>query len=510
MTQQSIALWERGEAFPARRHWATLAQLLGMDLGQFYEFVGVGAPVTGNLIEELLLKIATLAPEQLEIVQKATAELDLKYSHKDVVASKQHLSFLKKGVREWNKWREKNPDIIPMLIGIDLNQENCDNLEGFNLACANLANIEGINVSFREANLEGANLEGASLKEVDLTLVNLKKANLSNVSLKQVNLSNSNIESANLKNALLSYTWLKEVNLKQSDLRQAKFVNVFLNNSNLNCANLESAQILNSDVREVNFNGANLSKVLIKKCAIYGISVWDVKTNEMQAESLCIFPDGRSGILVNDLLFSSSFYLCYQYPEKASLLKKTLILQEQAKELVQNLLYKFGEYAPKQNHRIYINNESYPKLQGGVKYRIFQKDEVIKVEKFPDFEQLDSLLSQEFAVQEIFRSDNQKIQSLLDESDVDNLKILNEYEFISQQSRFALIEPILKVILTEKKSYADKSYKIKSQDKELVLATNSEEPVELMRVKINEQQWQVKNSSLSEKLVNHFQSLKLN
>ncbi len=61
---------------------------------------------------------------------------------------------LKKGVKAWNKWRERNPDIIPQLTGIDLPDENYRDLSGYNLDYADLNDVCGTAISFRDASLK--------------------------------------------------------------------------------------------------------------------------------------------------------------------------------------------------------------------------------------------------------------------------------------------------------------------------------------------------------------------
>ena len=76
------------------------------------------------------------------------------------MANEEHLAILQRGVDVWNAWREKNPDIIPNLRGVDLSGAD---LQGANLSKANLAfaNLKG-------ANITGANIEDANLLAVDI------------------------------------------------------------------------------------------------------------------------------------------------------------------------------------------------------------------------------------------------------------------------------------------------------------------------------------------------------
>jgi hypothetical protein len=76
------------------------------------------------------------------------------------MANEEHLRILKKGVAEWNVWRDANPEICPDLHGADLSEAN--------LSWANLhrANLHEANLSW--ANLRAANLDGAHLDEAEL------------------------------------------------------------------------------------------------------------------------------------------------------------------------------------------------------------------------------------------------------------------------------------------------------------------------------------------------------
>ena len=77
------------------------------------------------------------------------------------MADPEHLAKIKEGIRVWNKWRKKNPDVTP-----DLSEAN---LEGVNLRGANLAKA---NLNWTD--LRGANLEGANLRGTDLTYAEVK------------------------------------------------------------------------------------------------------------------------------------------------------------------------------------------------------------------------------------------------------------------------------------------------------------------------------------------------
>ncbi len=64
------------------------------------------------------------------------------------MANPEHFEILEQGGEVWNRWREKNPEILPDLHGMDLSHIK---LTGANLKRACL----------RNADLEGAQLDGA-------------------------------------------------------------------------------------------------------------------------------------------------------------------------------------------------------------------------------------------------------------------------------------------------------------------------------------------------------------
>ncbi len=81
-----------------------------------------------------------------------------------LMANQQHLDMLKQGVRSWNKWRKKPPEVQP-------------NLRKANLADLNKGMLNGVN--FHRADLAGANLSKAILSSARLSYADLSEADLS-------------------------------------------------------------------------------------------------------------------------------------------------------------------------------------------------------------------------------------------------------------------------------------------------------------------------------------------
>jgi uncharacterized protein YjbI with pentapeptide repeats len=97
----------------------------------------------------------------------------------EAMANEEQVKRLKQGVREWNEWRNANPDASA-------------NLRGAHLSGANLS----------DAKLDGAKLDSAHLNGAELSNVHLFKANLSGANLSVATLSNADLSGANLSGAV--------------------------------------------------------------------------------------------------------------------------------------------------------------------------------------------------------------------------------------------------------------------------------------------------------------------
>lgn len=75
----------------------------------------------------------------------------------------EHERILLQGKCKWNRWRDKNPTIIPNLVGTDLTNRD----------------LRGINLS--AADLRGADMRGADLRRADLRGADLANTNVGNV-----------------------------------------------------------------------------------------------------------------------------------------------------------------------------------------------------------------------------------------------------------------------------------------------------------------------------------------
>jgi uncharacterized protein YjbI with pentapeptide repeats/DNA-binding XRE family transcriptional regulator len=508
VSPQAIGQWERGEAFPGRKHWQTLAKLAGMDAGQFYEYVGVGSPSSSSLLEDIIHKIRSLTfDQQLEVVSEVTS--DFKQESSQGILNKQHLALLKKGVQVWNRWRQKNPDILPQLSGLDLCTENCSDLKGYNLDGADLTNIEGRYVSLKGASLVQANLEKANFKEVTLDYANLREAKLEGSKLEDVGLRYVDLTGANLSKASIKFADFQKAILDEANFSQAYIFDAKFRQASLKKANLKEVTLRSSDLTEVNLNEAKLVNATVSDCIIYGLSAWGTETDGAFFEKLYVSPDGRSGLPVSDLILAPTLYLHRHNPRKTLALTQSFLTEKKALELVDILVDRYGECSHTEGFRIFINVEdsTIKKISG--QYMIIKRKNSLTVERLPNFRDIQAVLEGKNESKFILRLVDNLLESDVKEEDIENLNYLVQWEKSIQEPRFKTIMSLLEQILTNNNNteLKDENYVVERRDEEIILLTNSSHQIELMRARLKDGQWSIVNCSLSQKAVDHFQKL---
>ena len=218
------------------------------------------------------------------------------------MANEEHLQIVRQGVKTWNEWREKNPELDRDLRNAVLNDIN---LLGANLSGANLS----------EANLDGVDLSEANLIDANLTRANLYKAGLG-----EANLYKANFTGANLTEANLSMAGLFGTDLREANLTGARLIGANLSGANLSGANLSGTRLIRANLTGANLNGANLSEAQLIRtnlcnttltgCAVYGASVWDVTVNDQTNQNnLIITPSGEAAITIDNIKVAQFIYL---------------------------------------------------------------------------------------------------------------------------------------------------------------------------------------------------------
>jgi hypothetical protein len=144
------------------------------------------------------------------------------------MANAAHLGILKRGVKAWNQWRNKNYTIRPDLRG---------------------AIFRGINLS--GANFIGTDLHRAQFSEVNLSLANLRSAVLHRAVLRRVVLNGTILRRTDLSQTILSEVILSKAELVEADLSEAELTRVDLQGANLGRSKIGATIFAKSDLSAV-------------------------------------------------------------------------------------------------------------------------------------------------------------------------------------------------------------------------------------------------------------------
>ena len=192
-------------------------------------------------------------------------------------------------------------------------------LSGSNLEEADLSDS-----TLFKANLSYANLRKADLSKADLSQANLSECNLRDASLSEADLFGATIKTAVLIGADLHRVDAMKADFSGSDLSKTWLEDADLSWSNFSECNLTGANLSDSDLTGTNFSeavvrGANLSCVTLVRtnvegadltsCRVYGLSVWDVKSEGAIQRDLIITPDYAPAITVDNLEVAQFIYL---------------------------------------------------------------------------------------------------------------------------------------------------------------------------------------------------------
>jgi uncharacterized protein YjbI with pentapeptide repeats/DNA-binding XRE family transcriptional regulator len=404
VTQQTVAQWERDENVPGRKYWPQIAALAEMDLGEFYEYVEKG-PISkpSSPLEEILQKIKTLDPKDLEVVTQATASRWATFGEVGYTANKQHLALLKRGADVWNRWREENRGIQPVLRSIDFNLEGCLDMSNYNLEKADLQGVSGNSIKFCRASLSWADLSGAVLGSADF-----EQATMIGTKLLNASLTCAHLHSAHLQGADLS----------QANLEKATLIGAHLMQTNLSGANLTQV-----DLRYSLMSETNLEKAILNNCSVYGAAIWRVRLEQAQQSQLDTSPRTptqiEAGIFCDSLELAQILDSLSTNPSLKKKLQQRFQDEQQAIEYALCLVENYGEDQSNGSRTYTAPDQSYRILSSGGDLEVTAPD------------------SRSYLIR---RDRNGKISSHLRPGDVDNLKALVEFEAKS----FASGQPELK------------------------------------------------------------------
>ncbi len=208
------------------------------------------------------------------------------------------------GIREWNQ-RRRAGEAIPDLSGANLGYAI---LLGANLSQADLSGAILLGANLSQADLSYANLHWAILtEEADLSYAKLSYASLGYAKLNRANLSGADLMGANLSGADLIGANLSGADLMGASLNGADLMGASLNGANLTEANLSSANLTEAILIRAMMVDVELRGAKLCDCRIFGISVWNVKTDKNTEQINLIISDDSDPILTVDNLKVAQF-----------------------------------------------------------------------------------------------------------------------------------------------------------------------------------------------------------
>ncbi|WP_415535813.1 pentapeptide repeat-containing protein [Dehalobacter sp. 4CP] len=218
------------------------------------------------------------------------------------MANCEHVKMLKTQVNIWNKWKKENVDISVDLSNAKFSMADLNgvDLSNADLTMADFSGADLNNANLRNANLSMADFSGANLCEVDLSLADIRNADLRGVDLSRANLGGADLRGADLSEANLGLTDLSGADLSGVDLSGTNFSSAALIGANLSGTDLQYCQLI-----EAILINSNLSN-----CKVYGVSVWDIKIDNMTKQNdLVITRDYEPIITVDNLEVAQFIYL---------------------------------------------------------------------------------------------------------------------------------------------------------------------------------------------------------
>ena len=227
------------------------------------------------------------------------------------VENEPHIDILNRGVEEWNRWRDENPDITPNLEGVKCTHAD---LQKVNLRNANLREVDFSNSDFREADLRnadlrGANLQGISFSNSSVAGTNLHDTDLRNAYLRPVTglqadqLAGADLSAATLPDEIDSAEGLPNVEKSSKNARKL-FLSMLLV-----CAytvltaftTTDAVLVTNSGTSPLPIIGSRISIVWFFRCApvlLLGFYIYFHLYLQRLWEALAAlpaaFPDGRT------------------------------------------------------------------------------------------------------------------------------------------------------------------------------------------------------------------------
>jgi uncharacterized protein YjbI with pentapeptide repeats len=173
------------------------------------------------------------------------------------------ISVLKEGVKTWNDWREKNPQLMPDLREINFSGADFGNslLTGADLGYSD----------FRKANLNKANLNEGMFEDADLRYTSIRNVVLSARQLiSHAFFSDEYLSDIDFFNNRFSEEDFGEPSFIEADFRGINLSDADLSRSNFRKANFSHADFTGATFNRASFQGATLNSVTLNRAEFYG------------------------------------------------------------------------------------------------------------------------------------------------------------------------------------------------------------------------------------------------
>ncbi len=253
------------------------------------------------------------------------------------MANPEHLAILERGVEEWNRWRQTKYDgtsrslmgrIEPDLTGWDgqfLRQFDFFERfvqEYFPHPGETRELYEDYSAGRLSEDLQRAGWR--TLNDADLSRTDLRRSNLSGISFRHAKLFQADLSGANLESAILagadlreakligttlSRSELTEANLAGADLSGAKLVDASLQRANLTRAILAGADLTHANIEQATMVETVLRASNLSGCRVYGLSAWNLNSEDAIQTDLVITKQGEPSITVDNLQVAQFLYL---------------------------------------------------------------------------------------------------------------------------------------------------------------------------------------------------------
>jgi hypothetical protein len=152
------------------------------------------------------------------------------------MANSEHLEILKRGVEQWNIWRQRNSGLAPDLSEVDISRQDLSN-----------ANLYRTNLS--KSNLSEARLGGAILRMANLVDANLSHAELRSTDFGGALLVGADFRGAYMRETRLTGACLVGAHLNAADLGGATFTGAELSGADFTQASAWETEFADVDLR---------------------------------------------------------------------------------------------------------------------------------------------------------------------------------------------------------------------------------------------------------------------